>query len=57
MGRGTDEELRNWLSPLNVLTVIKSMRKWARHVALTRLTRNPHLIVIGKPERRKSIWT
>lgn len=43
--------------PRNITTVIKSKRmRWAKHVACIGARRNPHKILVAKPEGKRELW-
>jgi hypothetical protein len=51
-----NEELHNMYTSPNIIRVIKSRRMgWARHVARTGEMRNAHSILVGRPERKRSL--
>jgi hypothetical protein len=51
-----NEELHNLYSSSSVITMIKSRRvRWAGHVARMRAKRDAYRILVGKPERKKTL--
>jgi hypothetical protein len=48
-----NEELHNLYSSPTIIRSIKSMRRWAGHVARIEEKRNAYWLLMGKPEERR----
>jgi hypothetical protein len=51
-----NEELRDLYSSASIIGIIKSMRmKWARHAARMGEKMNAYRLLVGKPERKRTL--
>jgi hypothetical protein len=50
-----NEELHNLYSSPNIITIIKSRKRWTGHVARLGAKRNTYRILVGKPEGKRPL--
>jgi hypothetical protein len=50
-----NEELYNLYSSPNIIRMINSRMRWARHAARIGEKRNPYRILVGKPEGKRPL--
>jgi hypothetical protein len=50
-----NEELRDLYSSPSIISIIKSRRRWADHVARMGEKRNPYRLLVGKPEGKRPL--
>jgi hypothetical protein len=51
------EELRDLYSSPSIIRIIKSRRRWVGHVARMEEKRNVYRLLVGEPERKRSLGT